>query len=79
MARRISVAVKPSARQTQVIKISESEYRVAIKEPAESGRANEALIEALAAYFRVPKNRLRIVHGHASRRKLLEVSGQTET
>jgi len=74
MARRISVTVKPSARQAQVIRISESEYRVAVKEPAEDGRANDALVRALAQHFAVPQSRVRIVHGHAARRKLIELS-----
>lgn len=74
MARRISVTVKPSARQAQVIRISESEYRIAVKEPAESGRADNALVRALAKHFGVLWSRVRIVHGHALRRKLIELN-----
>jgi uncharacterized protein (TIGR00251 family) len=75
MARRISVTVKPAARQAQVSKLSETEYRVAVKAPAEGGRANDALIGALAQYFAIPKSQIKIIHGHASRRKLVELGG----
>jgi uncharacterized protein (TIGR00251 family) len=73
MARRISVTLKPNARQTRVTKVSETEYQVAVNAPAQSGRANDALIDVLAHYFGVPKSRIRIIHGHASRHKLLEL------
>lgn len=41
--------------------------------PAHKGEANEAVIEALARYFRVPRSRVRIVLGRTSRRKVVEV------
>jgi uncharacterized protein (TIGR00251 family) len=73
MARRISVSVKPNARQTRVVKLSEEQYTVSVNAPAQDGRANEALIDALAGYFGVPKSRIKIVHGYASRRKRVEI------
>ena len=73
MARRISLVVKPNSRQPRVDKISESEYRVSVRAPVQNGKANEALIEALAEYLAVPKTSIRIVRGLTSRNKVIEV------
>jgi len=41
--------------------------------PAEGGRANAAVIEALAKHFSVPKRAVTILQGVTSRSKLVEV------
>lgn len=43
--------------------------------PAERGRANEALLELLAATLSVPRSRIRLVAGAGSRDKVIEVQG----
>ncbi len=48
-------------------------YLVRVKEPAQDGKANEAVISALAKYFRLPKRAVSIVRGHQSRNKLVEL------
>jgi uncharacterized protein (TIGR00251 family) len=70
---RIAVTVAPRARRTRVEPLDGGGVRVAVTAPAHEGRANEAVIEALAEYFRVPRSRVRIVLGRASRRKVVEV------
>jgi len=70
---RIRVRVKPKAKKEEVKKISEEEYEVKVKEPPEGGRANERLIELLSKYFKVPKSSIRIVSGHTSRNKVVEI------
>jgi len=73
MARIFSVTVKPNARHIGVEKISESEFRVAVRAPARDGAANRAVIEALAEFFAIPKSSLRIVRGQSARIKLVEI------
>lgn len=73
MARKVSVTVKPNARHSGVEKISESEFRVAVRAPAQDGAANRAVIEALAVFFAIPKSALRIVRGQSARIKLVEI------
>ncbi len=48
-------------------------FVVAVTERAVEGRANEAIIAALAAHFGVPRARVRIVRGAQSREKIVEV------
>ena len=50
---------------------------VKVTEPAEGGRANAALLEALAKHFSVPTRCVTILRGATSRQKLIEISRAT--
>jgi hypothetical protein len=43
--------------------------------PAEEGRANEALVALVAQFFDVPRARVRVAHGAASRQKGVVIEG----
>jgi uncharacterized protein len=73
MARRIAVIVKPKARKPEIVKISPVNYRIAVREPAQNGRANEAVINLLSEHLGIPRSQLKIVRGVSSRHKLIEV------
>ncbi|MGH7798513.1 MAG: DUF167 domain-containing protein [Candidatus Binatia bacterium] len=73
MGRRISVTVKPNSKSPSVIKLTESEFRAAMREPARDGKANRALIELLARHFGIAKSAIKIVRGHRSRHKIIEL------
>ena len=70
---RLQIRVTPRARRPAIETAGDGTILVKVREPAEDGRANAALIAALAGHFRVPKRAVTIVHGHGSRRKLVEV------
>jgi uncharacterized protein (TIGR00251 family) len=73
MARNISVTVKPNTKSAAVTKLTDIDYRVTIRAPAEDGKANRALVELLADYFRVPKSAITIVRGQFARKKLVRI------
>ena len=52
--------------------------KVRVRAPAERGKANAAVEEIVAAALGVAPARARIVAGHASARKVIEVSGFSE-
>ena len=54
-------------------KISDAEFIVSVKEPPVRGAANAAILRALAEYFEKPISNVRIVSGHTSRRKIIDV------
>lgn len=56
------------------LEVSRDEITISIKSPPERGRANRELIKRLAAHFGVDENRIRIISGLTSRKKLVEVS-----
>ena len=69
----ISVAVKPHAKRESVTRVSAGEYRVSVKAAPHDGKANLAVIGLLSEYFAVPKSKIKIVRGHAARKKVLTV------
>lgn len=70
---KIFVKVKPGAKEEKVVKVDETHYRVSVKEPPVNGRANVAVVNALAAFFKTPKSGVRIVSGFASKEKIIEL------
>ena len=69
---RINVKAKPNSNENKVDKIDEVNFIVSVKEPPVNGMANRAIIKALSEYFHTP--RVRIVSGHISRNKIVEVN-----
>lgn len=47
--------------------------KVKIDAPPIGGRANQRLIEILADYFNIQQSRVKIISGHISRNKIVEV------
>jgi uncharacterized protein YggU (UPF0235/DUF167 family) len=71
---RLDVRVHPRARHRRL----EWDGRIAgvwVTEPAADGRANRAVVAAVARWLQVAPSGLRIVAGTRSRTKLLEVEG----
>ena len=48
-------------------------YSVWVKEPPVKGKANQAIINVLAEYFKIASSRVKIVSGYASRQKTIEI------
>jgi len=69
---KIQVNVRPG-KKTDGIKIEEGVYFVSLKERAEKGKANKALIKALARHFDVPAANIKILHGLLSHKKIVEI------
>jgi hypothetical protein len=70
---KIFVTAKPAAKVELVEEIDDTHFRVSVKEPPRQGKANEAVIRAIANHFGVAAQRVRIVAGRASRNKMLEI------
>lgn len=72
---KVSIKVKTSAKENTVQEGPGGELRVLVKAPPQEGRANEAVVEVLAAHFKVPKNHVVIVSGFSSKRKVVRIDG----
>jgi hypothetical protein len=70
---KISVKAKPSSKEEKVEKIDEINYIVSVKEPPVKGKANEAIRNALAVYFKTSSSRVKIISGFSSRNKIIEI------
>ncbi|NTV44750.1 MAG: DUF167 domain-containing protein [Candidatus Yonathbacteria bacterium] len=69
----IHVHITPKAKKDSIEQIGELRYAVSVKEPAEKNRANERMCEIVAKHFSVSRSAVRIVNGHRSRSKLIEI------
>ena len=70
---KIFVKARPSAREEKVEKIDEQNYIVWVKEPPIEGKANNAIKNALAVYFKTGSSCIKIISGHTSRNKIIEI------
>lgn len=71
---KIFVQAKPRAKEEKVIKISDTNFKIWVKEPPEKGRANSAVIKALADYFGINQSNIKIISGSTSKLKIIEIT-----
>jgi uncharacterized protein YggU (UPF0235/DUF167 family) len=72
---RLSLRVSPGAKSSAVVGRYGERWKIRVAAPAESGRANEALLELMAGTLGITRSRLRVVSGIGSRDKIVEVTG----
>jgi hypothetical protein len=72
------VRVQPRARKDEISGVMDGALKVRLRAPALEDRANESLCEFLAELLKTPKAAVRILSGHHSRSKRVEVRGVTE-
>lgn len=68
------VKVKPNAKEESVEKIDKVSYKVAVTASPEKGRANKAVVEALAKHFNIRRSRIVISAGHTTRNKIIRIN-----
>lgn len=69
----VRVTVTPAAKRERFAATSETEFEVAVKEPAERNLANRRVQALIAEYFGVPHGKVRLISGHRSSRKIFTV------
>lgn len=71
---RISVKVKANTSQERIEKIDDTNFLVWTREKPVEGKANEAVIKALAEYFGIAKSKVVLIKGQASKHKIFEIN-----
>ncbi|MBI1859766.1 MAG: DUF167 domain-containing protein [Deltaproteobacteria bacterium] len=71
---KLTIQVKPNSRIETIETLPNGTLVLKVRAPATEGKANTAVIEALATHFKVPKSRIQIVRGKASRTKVVEIA-----
>ncbi len=72
---RVTVHVRPGSARAAVGGAYDGALVVRVREPAVDGRANDAVVRAVATELGLARRSVRIVAGVRSRRKTLEVDG----
>ncbi len=70
---KIFVTAKPNAMEAKVEEVDATHFVVRVVEPPVDGRANMAIIKILAEHFSAPPTMVRIISGHTSRQKIVEI------
>ncbi|MDP2885903.1 MAG: DUF167 domain-containing protein [Ignavibacteria bacterium] len=70
---KITVQVKPNARNDEVVVRDDGVFVVKVSVPPIEGRANERLIEVLAKHFKKPKRSIEILAGARGKHKIVEI------
>jgi uncharacterized protein (TIGR00251 family) len=71
----LRVKVKPNARASSLSQEADGTWLARLKSPPVDGKANQELVELVAAHFQCPKSAVLIKSGASARMKLLMVQG----
>lgn len=71
---KISVVVHPNAKRPRIEKDLLDTLHVYVKEPPLEGKANHAVIESLADYFKIKRNQVLLVSGQKLKTKVFEIT-----
>lgn len=71
--KKVYIKVIPNAKKNRIVE-ELSRLKVYVTAPAVDGKANKALIEALADHFGVKKRDVSIIFGEKSRDKIIGIS-----
>lgn len=71
---KIFVKVKANSKTEKIEKMDGKNFIVSVKTPAKEGKANSAVVKALAEYFGVAKSDVVIISGLSSKQKIIEVA-----
>jgi uncharacterized protein YggU (UPF0235/DUF167 family) len=69
----IKVKVFAASGNDEIVKKKDDEFEVKVKEKAEKGRANGAVIRMLANYFKISESKIRLIKGFKERNKIFEI------
>ena len=73
----LSLHIQPGAKKTAVVGLHGEALKIRLAAPPVDGKANQALVEFLAASLRVTKSRIDLVSGVSSRTKRIRITGVT--
>jgi uncharacterized protein (TIGR00251 family) len=71
----IPVIAQPGAKRSAIVKFHDGAVKIAVNQPPDKGRANEAIMELLADALNLPIRSLELVAGATSRRKMILARG----
>jgi uncharacterized protein len=72
---RVRLRVSPGARRSELVGRHGEGWKVRVAAAPEGGRANEAVLDLLAAELELPRRSLSIVSGQSAREKVVLMEG----
>lgn len=74
-ATRVRLRVSPGAARAEVVGRHGDAWKVRVPAPPERGKANDAVVDLLAGALDLDRRAVALVSGHASRDKIVELTG----
>jgi uncharacterized protein (TIGR00251 family) len=74
----LELKIIPNAPRNEVVGWLGTALKVKIHAPALEGRANDALLDFLAAHLGVPRRDISLLRGDKSRQKIVRITGLDE-
>jgi uncharacterized protein (TIGR00251 family) len=71
----LKLYVQPKARKAQIVAMHGDRLKIAVTEPPDKGKANEAVTQLIASVVRTAASNVRLIRGQTSRQKDLVISG----
>ena len=75
----LPVQVQPKARKTGVVGIHNGRLKVAVTDPPDKGKANDAVIRVLAEFFGIRRSQIELLTGATNTLKAFRINGLTAT
>lgn len=75
---RVFVKAKAHAKRTSVKQTGKDRFEISVQEAPEHGKANGAMIRALAEHLGIAPSRIRLVSGARAKRKVFELRLKSE-
>lgn len=69
----IKVLVYADSKKEKIILKKKDFFEIYVKEKAQRNMANNRILELLSLYFKISKNKIRIINGHHHPSKLLVI------
>ncbi|GAB1409051.1 DUF167 domain-containing protein [Desulfovibrionales bacterium] len=74
----VAVWVQPGARKTELVGLHGECVKIKLRAPAVDNKANQALVETVAALLGIRPGHVAVESGHTSRQKTLRIQVQEE-
>ncbi len=68
----LKVKVHPNSRRDEVIRKDADAFEIFVRVKPVEGRANDAVLDLLSDYLKMPRSRVRLLRGATSRNKIVE-------
>lgn len=66
---KVLIRAHPQSKKPKIELLPQGILNVFVKEPTREEKANRAILEALAGYYKIAKSRVLLIKGHKSRNK----------
>lgn len=71
---KLNILIKPNSKKGPLVEMQpDGSLVVFVREAPEKGKANTALVKLMANHLDVPKSCVKVITGHTSRHKIIEI------